>query len=46
MGWVVSATPQLLYPLGKKASTYSTEDWVGPRVGGVPDISLGPGFNP
>jgi hypothetical protein len=46
MGWVVSATPWPLYPIGKRANTYSTGDWVGPRAGAVPDISLGPGFNP
>jgi hypothetical protein len=33
-------------PPRRKANTYSTRDWVGPSAGGVPDISLGPGFNP
>ena len=46
-GWVFKATPQLLYPSGKRSGTHCIRGWVEPqdRSGRVRKISPTPGFD-
>ena len=45
MGWVVNATPRLLYPL-ERPGTHRIGGWVGPRASGqVGKILPPPGFD-